>query len=105
MPILSAILAITAIMSGVFVFITYKQNVRGGETADFDFASNNELLEVKTFWERIQDDVTNAWTNLRSRVLRHIQINAESESLIRSEPTQNSSLRYNTFADNNIVMT
>ena len=27
MPILSAILAITAIMSGVFVFITYKQNV------------------------------------------------------------------------------
>ena len=57
LPIISSMLAIAAFISALFVFFNYKQNMRGRETANFDFISNqDESMEYKTFWERIRDD-------------------------------------------------
>lgn len=51
-------LAIAAFISALFVFFNYKQNMRGRETANFDFiSSQDEAMEYKTFWERIRDDM------------------------------------------------
>ena len=57
-PIICSMLAIAAFISALFVFFNYKQNMRGRETANFDFISNqDEAMEYKTFWERIRDDM------------------------------------------------
>ena len=69
MPIISSLIAVIACISGVFVFMTFKRNIRGRETADFDFTCPTERcdeLEYKTFWERLRDAALNALSNATS---------------------------------------
>ena len=74
-PVTSAILAVAACIAAIFVFFNYKQNMRGRETANFDFISNqDESLEFKTFWERIRDDMLH--------LLGRIRRNSETENLL-----------------------
>ena len=81
---MSSILAIAAFISALFVFFVYKQNMRGRETANFDFTPRDDLLEYKSFWERIQDDVVNF---LRTSHLRRNE-DSESESLTSNDQIQ-----------------
>jgi len=65
-PIMSSMIAVIACISGVFVFMTFKRNIRGRETADFDFACPTERceeLEYMTFWERLRTAALNALSN------------------------------------------
>ena len=50
-------LAIIALISGVFTFFAYKQNMRGRETANFDFIPQTEVMEYKSFWKRLKDNM------------------------------------------------
>ena len=84
-------MAIAAFISALFVFLNYKQNMRGRETANFDFISNqNESLEYKTFWERIRDDML--------LILGRRRQTSESENLIvDNEPNS-----YDSTTTNNV---
>ena len=65
-PIMSSMIAVIACLSGVFVFMTFKRNIRGRETADFDFTCPTERceeLEYMTFWERLRTAALNALSN------------------------------------------
>ena len=65
-PIMSSMIAVIACISGVFVFMTFKRNIRGRETADFDFTCPTERceeLEYMTFWERLRTAALNALSN------------------------------------------
>lgn len=62
-PMCSGLIAVIACISGVFVFMTFKRNMTGLETADFDFSCPDEQLEYKTFWERLRDSMVNALSN------------------------------------------
>ena len=66
--------------------------MRGMETANFDFSSQGELLEYKSFWERISDEILN--------LLRHAQFgthdDSESQYLLENGQIQNPTLEYNT---------
>ena len=65
-PIISSMIAVIACISGVFVFMTFKRNIRGRETADFDFTCPTERceeLEYMTFWERLRTAALNALSN------------------------------------------
>ena len=87
-PIVSALVAVIALVYGVFVFLTYKQNVRGRETADFDFifsAERDEHLEYKTVWERLLDDIKNALPIIRTGQFYGI---SETSQLINNEVLQ-----------------
>ena len=86
MPIFSSILAVAAFVSALFVFITYKQQMRGRETASFDFTSQNETCEYKTFWERITDDILNCVNSLYITW----QSNSDIEPLVNNDSTQDS---------------
>ena len=86
MPIFSSILAVAAFVSALFVFFTYKQHMRGRETASFDFTSQNETFEYKTFWERITDDILNCVNSLYITW----QSNSDTEPLVNNDSTQDS---------------
>ena len=86
MPIFSSILAVAAFVSALFVFFTYKQHMRGRETASFDFTSQNETFEYKTFWERITDDIL----NFLNSVYFARQSNLDTEPLVNNDSTQDS---------------
>ena len=86
MPIFSSILAVAAFVSALFVFFTYKQHMRGRETASFDFTSQNETFEYKTFWERITDDILNCLNSLYITW----QSNSDTEPLVNNDSTQDS---------------
>ena len=84
MPIFSSILAVAAFVSALFVFFTYKQHMRGRETASFDFTSQNETCEYKTFWERITDDVL----NFLNSVYITSHSNSDTAPLVHNDSTQ-----------------
>lgn len=86
MPIFSSILAVAAFVSALFVFFTYKQHMRGRETASFDFTSQNDTSEYKTFWERITDDILNCLNSLYITW----QSNSDTEPLVNNDSTQDS---------------
>ena len=86
MPIFSSILAVAAFVSALFVFFTYKQHMRGRETASFDFTSQNDTSEYKTFWERITDDIL----NFLNSVYFARQSNSDTEPLVHNDSTQDS---------------
>ena len=88
-------MAVAAFIAAIFVFFNYKQNMRGRETANFDFISNqDESLEFKTFWERIRDDM--------HHLLGRIRQNSETENLIVETNEHNT---YNsTSTDNNEII-
>ena len=54
-PMCSGLIAVVACITGIFAFLTFKRNMTGLETADFDFSCPDEQLEYKTFWERLRD--------------------------------------------------
>ena len=62
-PMCSGLIAVVACITGVFAFMTFKRNMTGLETADFDFSCPDEQLEYKTFWERLRDSMVNALSN------------------------------------------
>ena len=65
--------------------------MRGRETANFDFTSQGESLEYKSFWERIQEDILNFLSH--AQFGRHMD--SESESLTSTEQIQNRTLELN----------
>ena len=94
-PVTSTILAVAAFIAAIFVFFNYKQNMRGRETANFDFISNqDESLEFKTFWERIRDDMLH--------LLGRIRRNSETENLIVDTNEHNT--YDSTSTDNNEII-
>ena len=60
--------------------------MRGRETASFDFTSQNETFEYKTFWERITDDILNCLNSLYITW----QSNSDTEPLVNNDSTQDS---------------
>ena len=65
-PMCSGLIAVVACITGIFAFLTFKRNMTGLETADFDFScspARDEQLEYKTFWERLRDSMVNALSN------------------------------------------
>ena len=60
--------------------------MRGRETASFDFTSQNETCEYKTFWERITDDILNFLNSVN--ITR--QSNSDTEPLVYNDSTQDS---------------
>jgi len=62
-PMCSGLIAVVACITGIFAFLTFKRNMTGLETADFDFSCPDEQLEYKTFWERLRDSMVNALSN------------------------------------------
>jgi len=71
-PMCSGLIAVVACITGVFAFMTFKRNMTGLETADFDFSCPDEQLEYKTFWERLRDSMVNALSNSHNDGESHV---------------------------------
>ena len=61
-PVTCSLISIFGIGFGFFTFFICRRN-DAVETADFDFNSREEQLEIKTFWERLRDSMLNAFSN------------------------------------------
>ncbi|XP_023346843.1 uncharacterized protein LOC111715712 [Eurytemora carolleeae] len=62
-PVISAIIAIVILISGIGFYTSLKHNL-AVEVADFDFnTAEEEELQFKTFWERLRDSFGTAFTS------------------------------------------
>ena len=76
-PVCSAMAALVAFAAGVFAFLTFKRNM-SVETADFDFCTQDEQLEYKSFWERLRESMANAFNNTGDTISHVSSISSRS---------------------------